>query len=267
MKPFLAIFIVLLYSGCVHPNERSANSKCGRGPGFDYCIQRGSDTVLYYLHGAGQSHRSWGKWSVARNLEKDFQKNGVAVPTVVSISFGEYWILKKGDGLERFVEKAIPYIENRIGVPEKRWLWGLSMGGFNATQLLLRHPNMWSTAVLSCPAITGLSPYAAKEDIQEFIAASGAEPRKVRWMLSFSRKAFSEREWSENEPFALAANTSSLPPVFVECGDKDEYGFFEGAQRFASAVGAEFNPVVGGGHCVVTHAIARYLRRAATSGS
>lgn len=258
----LSLLVLLAFSGCTVAQKQSADSRCGRGPGFDYCVQKGSDTVLYYLHGAGQSHRSWSKWSVARNLEKEFAKNGVPVPTVVSVSFGQYWILKNGDRLERFTDIAMPYIEKRIGVPKRRWLWGLSMGGFNAAQLLLRYPKMWSTVVLSCPAITPLSPYAEAEEIQEYIARNEADPRKVRWMLSFSRKAFGEREWPEHDPLALASNAPALPPVFIECGDKDEYGFYEGARSFADAVGADFHPVAGGGHCVVTHAIAEHLMRA-----
>ncbi len=259
----LPLLLLLTFLGCRSAGQRNSNNRCGRGPGFDYCIQRGSDVVLYYLHGAGQNHHSWEKWSVARELEKDFGRSGFPVPTVVSISFGQYWILKKGTELDRFTGIAMPYVEQRIGIPKKRWLWGLSMGGFNATQLLLHHPRLWSTVVFSCPAITPLSPYAGAEAIQEFIARNEADPGKVRWMLSFSRKAFKRREWPENDPLALAANSSGLPPVFVECGDKDEYGFFEGAKRFAASVGGKFHAIKNGEHCVVTREISKYFLKAA----
>ena len=272
--------VLLLLSGCAPAVMRrppAVRADCGRGPGFDYCLyvpegQPPSDTVLYFMHGGGESASHWGRWRPAEDLARAYRERGLPVPTVASISYGKLWVLtergsSKDSGLlERFTDEAIPFIEAKTGAPKRRLLWGLSMGGFNAVQLLLKRPGLWASAVLSCPAVTVLAPTAGPAEVKEYVARTGADASKAGWMFDYTKRYFpDDASWARADPMRLAGAAGALPPVFLECGDRDEWGFFEGAERLAKTLeggghAVTFDRVAGGKHCVVDSGrVARFL--------
>ncbi len=152
----------------------------------------------------------------------------------------------------------IPFIEKEKlgGIPRKRLLIGESMGGFNATELVLKHPELWQRAAIACPAIVNASPYAGADEIDRYIQRTGADPQYVHDAIQLSQSVFpDEASWETAAPLLLAKTAlgEDTPPLHVSCGDKDQYGFFEGAKAFADQ--AQENGVdvvwqsVSGGHC------------------
>jgi len=249
-------------------NSEDVLRTCAEATGVDYCIYqprsesaRDPSAVLYYLHGAGEDERSWGKWKTAKLFIREYLRAGKKVPTVISVSHGKLWILSQGGRgraakpLDAFIKEIMPAIEGSLGQVERRDLWGLSMGGFNAAQLLFKHPGLWRRAVLTCPAVTTLAPAASRGEYDAFIDRTGSEPRRVSWALERSRETFPDPIlWALHDPIALAAAAETIPPLLVECGDQDEYGFHEGASRLVEAVRdtglwAEFRSIKGGKHC------------------
>ncbi|MFH1725973.1 MAG: alpha/beta fold hydrolase [Elusimicrobiota bacterium] len=279
----------LAAAGCARSPESASDvprADCGKGPGFEYCLYSppagaGHDTrtLLYHLHGNNESHLNWGGWFAAKAYYRSFRERGIPAPTVATVSYGKLWLLTEAgpgpaDGLlEHFVSEAMPFIEERAGKPERRLLWGMSMGGFNAAQLLLKHPSLWDSVVLSCPAITSLPPDADQSEIDAFIARTGADPDRVKWILEQSGRQFpSPERWRRHDPLSIAPRSGPLPPTFIECGDRDEYGFFEGARRLSEELSSAGQPVrfkrtAGAGHCAVTPGpILSFLQEAASGG-
>lgn len=270
MRAALAATIFGLLAGCA-PVLREPplfTRQCGTAHGFKYCIHpdgagKPTDTVLYFLHGGGDSEKGWRSWPLSQDFVRRFRDRGVPAPTVVTISFGKLWILSEtrtapdGDLFYRFVNEAMPFVEEKVGRPRKRLLWGMSMGGFNAAQLALKRPELWSATVLSCPAVTVLAPTASVEERAAYSERTGAKRSKVDWMFAQSRRVFPTVElWERHDPLRLARGEAKLPPFLIECGDKDEWGFYEGAEKLSKELaqrGGEvrFEPVPNGAHCAV----------------
>lgn len=215
-----------------------------RGSGFEVCVHRpprgapaDERTLLYLLPGACGGPCGWGRSSDSRRFYQSLQARGVAGPVVVSVSFGDVWLLTEGALLDRFLTEAMPFVESRLGVPDRRLLWGVSMGAFNASQLLLKRPELWAGGALVCPALPTLPPGAGPAELEEYLLRTGADPSNVEWMLGVANDAFrGPEQWARHDPIRLARQAAGLPPVLVQCGDSDEYGFFEGATRFAEAL-------------------------------
>src|SRR5947209_5243815 len=78
--------------------ELTNECKQGTRPvAYDYCITRvaGSTNpdVIYHFHGLTQDHLAWVKDSLGVQIEKIWEQDRFAAPTVVSISFGQWWLL------------------------------------------------------------------------------------------------------------------------------------------------------------------------------
>jgi len=231
---------------------------------YDYCIhrQRGSVShdVLYYLHSGGSSEYEWQDTS---QVDQVYAAWGANAPTVITVSYGSFWLLAERNAasrsglLDHLVHRVIPYLEAKLSFqPEHRMLAGASMGGFNAAELYLKAPSLFSRVVLLCPAISTVSPYASPQTIDDYIARTHANPASVHQALTLVSMYFpNEASWSKAAPVTLAQQEAGpgFPPVFISVGSEDQYGFFEGAQALAEAIqskggSAQFS-LVSGGHC------------------
>jgi pimeloyl-ACP methyl ester carboxylesterase len=231
---------------------------------FGYCTHqvKGSTNheVLYYLHGAGSSEYEWQNSTALSNV---YEAWGTNAPAVITISYGRTWMLaEKNDSsysglLEHFTEVAMPWAEKQLGyVPTSRILIGLSMGGFNASQLYLKRPGLFRKVELLCPLITNVSPYDSYDAINAYTQRTRAQPNQVARALNLTQTYYPNAAiWNQAAPIALANATvsSASAPIFVSVGAQDEYGFFEGAKAFADQVTAKGGMakfiLVQGGHC------------------
>lgn len=264
-----------------------AAENCGSGLGFDYCVYAPpEDTVLdpsaqlYFLHGAGGHAKLWGQLNLARKFYEYFRERDLPAPAVVAVSFGSYWLLTENNGtVGSFISKVIPHIEEVIGAPDRRILWGISMGAFNALQVLFRDPSLWNAAMMSCPAIAKLPPNPDSKDWRAYVSRTGAWWTRVEWMAHFLKKELPTPEsWARHDPIAMALRLGSaslttgrsgqaFPPMYISCGDKDEYGFFEGAKELGRVLNAAGHPVEfwripNGKHCAIdTESLMNFLMK------
>ncbi len=231
--------------------------------------------VLYYLHGAGGNERQWADdRTYFESIRKAWRRDQVAAPRVVAISFGERWLLAEKNqsplsGLfDLFTDQIMPQIEKELGTPSTRTVFGISMGGFNATQLLLKKPNLFKKVVLGCPAIANLAIDASTVELSEYAIRTGADLSLVKNSLELAQRFFPDKEsWASASPIAQAKSqlSSNSPAVHISCGNNDEYGFYEGAELFAQIAKTNgVTPLVWqtltGGHCVLDpESIAKFL--------
>ncbi len=74
-------------------------------------------------------------------------------------------------------------------------------------------------------------------------------------------------EWAREEPLGRVASgrvPPALPPLYVDCSDRDQFGFYEGARRFVAGLRALKRDVTfvseTGRHCRIdARSAARFL--------
>ncbi|MBC7396621.1 MAG: esterase [Bdellovibrionales bacterium] len=242
--------ILLFFSANSFADTYDVKVHCGNdeqaGVKWKFCEYKvpgsNNDSVLYYLHGLrGDEY----EWQNSPNFVKTYGLWGFSAPTVVTLSYGSTWLLAEKNnsprsGLyEHFTQIALPAIEKRLNLkPQRRLLMGASMGGFNASQVYLKNPELFAKVSLACPAITSIGPYDSAEVVAAYQERTGAYDEYVRTALTISAAYFPDQaSWDKSAPIAQATERvqASHPPLYVSGGTEDEFGFQEGGELFAKA--------------------------------
>lgn len=245
---------------------------------WKYCITETRDSrsldVLYEFHGLGGNEKDWLDKERNIGIRKYWKNNAIEAPTVVSVSFGPVWIMAEENpssfsGLyEMVTQHVMVNIEQKLkSLTGRRILMGASMGGFNASQIYLKNPEMFDKFVLACPIMANISLYASNDEIQQYQKENNASWAKVLTMFGIGRQYFPdeasfERAWAiKLVPTHVSVNS---PPVHVSCGKADEYGIHNSVKAFAQAVADQGATVtwqsVNGGHCATNpSSIAKFI--------
>ena len=236
------------------------------------------NSVIYYFHGNGGNELSW--QYVYADIIKYWNEEKKLFPVVVTITFGEKWILipknssVKSGYLEYFVNSFIPYIENEYKLDIKeRYILGQSMGGHSAAQLIFRYPETFSKAAIISPAIYPISIYSDDEEINKLIMEIRQKTARFRQsvkMYVFGIDVLKENvytmfnglkkymptdeDWAKTNIIENMKKPSSdgSPEIYISCGNNDEFGFFIGARDlYDKAVSQSYHAVwdlLEGGH-------------------
>ncbi|PYX21860.1 MAG: hypothetical protein DMG82_16670 [Acidobacteria bacterium] len=197
--------------------------------------------VVYLLHGGNGSFRDWSNnTDVARFAERGL--------ILVMPDGDESWYTnsaeRPGDRYEDYItHDLVVDVETRFAPATgraNRAIVGISMGGFGAVKLALRHPDLYAFA-------GGLSS-ALDAPGRPFSIARIGQYRHYRSIFgpvdSVSRR--------ESDPFVLARSVdpAKMPYFFLTCGDKE--GVLSTNRNFAQILGQRHFPyefhVVPGGH-------------------
>lgn len=259
------VFSVLFFSQFTYAAEPSCSSRHWGDIQAKYCIDKpvsgDSDTVIVYFHGLGGSEKEWFTSPEMQTIRAELRTRKFD-PWVITISYGKAWILTEvPNGLlfPKTVNELLPDLFDSIkprGFAHK-YLAGASMGGLNTSQVMLKRPQMFDKYMLICPAITTLGPWAPERDVLEYLWRTGAQAKRVAFMLQWARMEFPRAsDWLNHSPLTLADRSLALPPVYLSCGLKDEFGFQEGAQELYAKIrpkssNAWWVPIPNGTHCAV----------------
>jgi putative tributyrin esterase len=197
--------------------------------------------VVYLLHGGNGSFRDWSNnTDVARFAERGL--------VLVMPDGDESWYTnsaeRPGDRYEDYItQDLVTDVETRFPAASgraNRAIMGMSMGGFGAVKLALRHPDLYAFAA-------GLSS-ALDAPGRPFSIARIGQYRHYRSIFgpvdSASRR--------ESDPFVLARSVdpAKMPYFFLTCGDNE--GLLATNRNFAQILGQRHFPyefhVVPGGH-------------------
>ncbi|MFH2204626.1 MAG: alpha/beta hydrolase-fold protein [Elusimicrobiota bacterium] len=293
---FSAVLFAVPFSGCAVHSARSYRwmhfvshitsgpqpiAECGGADGMRYCLhtapreaEEDPTSVLYFLHYAGGSEMSWREIPLSRFYYSYFRRRGLPAPKVVSISYGPDWVLLEEPGekfpalFNRFIERDMPLVEAKIGEVQRRYIWGMSQGGLNAAELVLKRPELFDGAVLSCPAFYSVSIYAADEELRRYTRRTHADHEgSVMWGIRRLRPHVGgPQAWAREDPLALARENRRVPPLLIQANRRDEFGFYEGAGIFYRELRWRNQPVTfkphRGGHCVIgIRQAVRFIRR------
>jgi putative tributyrin esterase len=196
--------------------------------------------VIYLLHGGGGGFRDWTNYSdVAR-----FAERGLVL--VMPEGGSSYYTNSAEHSQDRYedyiatdlisdVESKFPVAADRAN----RAIVGVSMGGFGAVKLALRHPELYAFAGGISPAIDVPSrPFSIK--------------RPGQWLYHQSIfGSWGSQHRHSNDPFVLAqsADPATAPYFYVSCGEQE--GLLPANRKFAALLverrfSHEFHTVPGG---------------------
>jgi pimeloyl-ACP methyl ester carboxylesterase len=237
--------ILLLIGAHLQPWTRECYQRSVGPIRYNWCLEKPEGAlpsrVLYYFHGYGGSSDSWHHSAGANALQSSGEKN----LAVVSISFGDAWLLTSidhTDGPGRLLTilttEVIPTIEAQIPLRiSTRYLRGDSMGGFNASQLLFKHPDMFQKVALVCPLVIPVGPHSSINQIRDYLqGAPTISDTMVQELLDWLRWEFpTENDWAEHQVLELpVSERMKSAQVSISCGQDDEYGFEIGARALAN---------------------------------
>jgi putative tributyrin esterase len=196
--------------------------------------------VVYLLHGGGGGFRDWSNYSdVAR-----FAEQGLIL--VMPEGDESYYTNSREHPQDRYedyiVNDLVSDVETRLPASPgraNRAIVGVSMGGFGAVKLALRHPELFCFAVGLSSAIDVPSrPFSINRIGQwrhhsSIFGAWGSETRR------------------ENDPFVLvrSVDPSKIPYLYLTCGEQE--GLLPANRSFARLLqqrefAYEFHAVPGG---------------------
>lgn len=198
--------------------------------------------VIYLLHGGGGSYRDWSNYSgVARYAEQGY----LLVMPEGGNSYYTNSVERPKDKYENYIVKdLIADVETRFPVVPRRdarAIVGVSMGGFGAVKIALKHPDLFGFAAgLSSALDVPSRPFSIRRAPQyhghaQIFGPWGSQTRQ------------------QNDPLLLVqtSNAAATPYMFLTCGDRE--GLLVINRKFATvlkqrAFHYEFHIVPGGNH-------------------
>jgi S-formylglutathione hydrolase FrmB len=174
-------------------------------------VHLGPFPVFYLLHGLSDDHTAWvRKTSIERYVQD--------LPLIVVMPNGErsFYTDARDDPYGAFetyiVHDLIGFVDRvfrTIPTNEGRVIGGLSMGGYGALKLALKHPDLFRAAVSHSGAVArGTDPLRADDEwLRQFIPIFGEKPGG-----------------GPEDIFALAehADRGTLPAMRIDCGVDDD---------------------------------------------
>lgn len=183
--------------------------------------------VLYLLHGWGGDYQNW---STLTNLAKYAEHLPIII---VMPDAGNSWYVDSAtvpqDKFEQYMIKdVVDEVEHQwraIRAPHRRAIAGLSMGGYAAVNLALKHPGMFKMAGSLSGALNAPLPeLEQRTDLKpSLVQVFGAANSKTR---------------AENDVYREAANADPqhTPYLYIDCGSED-VTFAEPNRRFVAILG------------------------------
>jgi S-formylglutathione hydrolase FrmB len=196
--------------------------------------------VLYLLHGYSSNYTAWARLSVPRYAAR---YDLIVVMPDAGNSWYVNWAESKDDQKNQWedhmIKDLVSHIDatyRTIAAREGRAINGLSMGGFGALMLGLRHPDMFCS-IGSHSGAVGFARGAAErlKSNQEMPARKGTPsntPNPAIGIEGFSSQAerspkgklFAKLEDCEaHDPFKLVLSVprEKLPHIYIDCGTED----------------------------------------------
>ena len=198
-------------------------------PGYD--DEERAYPVFYLLHGYGGEDTNWTRYGDAGMTADSLIAADVIPPVILIMPDGKnsYWVdsdPRTGFGAVEtaLVQDLIPYIDRTyrtIPLRRARMIGGLSMGGYGAVHLAMKHPDLFGAAASMSGALSRTPP-----ERSESLAPVFGDPIDVA-------------RWQAENPFtwidSLKASELRLP-MYVTVGDDDSSRLLEGGVDFYAAL-------------------------------
>jgi pimeloyl-ACP methyl ester carboxylesterase len=276
----LAVLAIVFHFQFAQAKQHVCGKNSFDSVSFGWCIDYGdrsrNQDVLYVFHGSDRDENDWMEAPENKDIRGEWTRMRIAPPTAITISLGAEWLLTEVAKPNRpalytlMVQKIMPFVESQLkgGPIHHRFLKGVSMGGYNGVELLLKDGQLFDRVALICPVIQAVGPFSPRSDIEAYIEAHKDFINRdwVEDLITELKNEFpTPAEYDNHDPLVLVKKGSlKTPHVYLSCGDRDEYGFFEGTEQFAKIAQQNGSSVIWqpthGGHCVVdTKVLAQFF--------
>ena len=178
--------------------------------------------LMIFLHDGWGNQHSLRRKGLAE-IAVGMMERGELAPTVIASPRirGTFASDSPRGAMETFLaEHLVPDLERRYpgagGAPERRSVWGISLGGYGALKLALRHPGVYGR-------VAALAPWVQPLSWEEY------EPNRGllgRWLLEpvfGSSREESRFEANDLYRIAAVAEPNHVPPLYVRTGGEDRW--------------------------------------------
>ena len=206
----------------------------------DYETSTARYPVLYLLHGYSDDHTAW---ALMTNLTGYAARHKVII--VMPDGGLSFYVNAAGDPKAKFedfiVKDLVAFADSNlrtIPLPRARAIAGLSMGGYGAAFLGLKHRNRYS----ALGSFSGALSYARMPAPPNTGAALTEQmKRRAEEMMNVMGPADSPSR-TERDPFALIEklDAATAPLIYIACGGQDF--LIEGNRDFVKALAARKIP-------------------------
>ncbi len=190
-------------------------------PGYD--ASERNYPVVYLLHGYSDDETGWIQFGEANFIADKGITEGEFAPCIIVMPDGKVtWYCNSVDGKDpwedMFIQEFIPFIEKEYRIrPKKefRAIAGLSMGGYGALKLAMRHTDLFSSCVAMSSG-TFTDEQILEHENFDYYFGTIYGPKK--------KNDLSE-SWKANSPLHLVEtiDAEKLKSVrfYIDCGDDD----------------------------------------------
>ncbi|HTV54157.1 MAG TPA: alpha/beta hydrolase-fold protein [Terriglobia bacterium] len=245
-------FSVVLVLSVVAPKAPAATPQaaptqivCGSVPSkilgepVDYCADLPADynssrrryPTLYFLHGLFENYHAWDE-NGGKDVLDGLLKQGKIGPFIVILPDGDNtFYVNSYDGQVRyedfFVQELIPFVDRRyrtIRDRRARGISGVSMGGYGALHLAMRHPDIFGSVSAQSAALIPKFPNP--------LPTTGRWGFYARVLEKPFGNPLNETYFDENNPLTLAEHPERFRglKIYFDVGIDDRYGFEKGAE-------------------------------------
>jgi putative tributyrin esterase len=193
----------------------------------------GPPPVLYLLHGLSDDHTTWVRRT---SIERYVAELGLAV-IMPQVHRSFYTDEHYGRPYWTFLTEELPAVADRFfKLSDRRFVAGLSMGGYGALKWALREPGRFAAAA----SLSGALDLARRRTGRP----RAEDPRMMERILGDAPV-----EGTGNDLFHLLDVVEHAPPLYLGCGTEDELypesvRFRERCEQRGIAVTASFTPGV-----------------------
>jgi S-formylglutathione hydrolase FrmB len=193
----------------------------------DYSTSQRSYPVVYLLHGFSDDETGWIQFGEANQIADKGIAQGKIPPCIIIIPDGKLtWYCnsydKKNMWEDTFVNEFIPFVENEYRIRSKkefRAIAGLSMGGYGALKISMKHNDLFSTCVALSSGTFTDEEIVTKSDKEYEMYFSGLFGKVLQG------EARLNEAWKANNPLDLIHSVplDKLKSVrfWIDCGDDD----------------------------------------------
>jgi enterochelin esterase-like enzyme len=181
--------------------------------------------VLVWFHGGGENELGWGREGRIGTIVQERVSKGELQPfIVVSPSAGSMQpIFRTYDRL--VVDYMLPEVERKYRTNGTVVAFGHSMGGLSALIVTLKHPEVFTAAVIASPFVYDTTPWDTREQKQQFDETLGGR-YTANWRYQVGMNFDSREQFNEWSPYSLVRDDDSAPAckLLLTVGDKDPLG-------------------------------------------